>query len=181
MNFSPIRDYAYRVLKVGIQTFLLFFTTVLVNTGLLYAIRIFKFTYFETATGRRFSHLFQDSTRIITDIAQRDLFSFAVDISMVTLWVCLGISAACQLLHIARFLYQPRGVVGKLVYWGLPMTGIVAFYLQRDLDVGSWFAACIVALVPTVIIFPNAFRFAFELLPEIGDMVHKFIGRENDR
>jgi len=181
LNFSSIRDFAYRVLKVGIQIFLLFCTTVLVNTGLLYVIRIFKLTYFETATGRRFSHLFQDSTRIINDLAQRDLFSFAVDISIIALWVCLGISAAFQLLHIARFFYQPRGLVGKLVYWGLPLTGIVAFYLKRDLHVGSWISACIVALIPTLIIFPNAFRFAFELLPEIGDIVHKFIGRENDR
>ena len=48
MNFSPIRDYVYRVFKVCIQAFLLFCTTVLVNTGLLWAIRIFKLTYFET-------------------------------------------------------------------------------------------------------------------------------------
>ena len=181
MNFSPIRDYAYQVLKACIQLFLLFWTTVLVNTGLLYVIKIFKLTYFETSTGRRFSHLFQDTTRIITDIAQRDLFSFAVDISTIALWICLGVSAACQLLHIARFLYQPRGVVGKLVYWGLPLIGVVAFYLQRDLNVGGWVSACIVALIPTLIIFPNAFRFAFELLPEIGDIVHKLIDRENDQ
>ena len=181
MNFSPIRAYVYRVCKVCIQAFLLFCTTVLINTGLLYVIKIFRLTYFETTTGRRFSHLFQDSTRIITDIAQRDLFGFAVDISIIALWVCLGISAICRLLHIARFLYQPRGVVGKLVYWGLPLTGIVAFYLQRDLDVGSWVSGCIVALIPTLIIFPNAFRFAFEILPEIGDIVHKIIDRENER
>ena len=165
---------------VVFQIVLLFVTTVLVNMGLLYTIRIFKLIYFETATGERFARLFPESTRVIIDIAQRDATHFAMDISLIVLSVCLIVSVVCQLLHIARFFYQPRGAVGKLVFWGLPLTGIAAFYLHRELSLGSLLAATILALAPTLIIFTNTFRYAFDLLPEFGDIINIFTGRQND-
>jgi hypothetical protein len=76
---------------------------------------------------------------------------------MITFIMCLVITAICQLFHITRFLYEPRGLVGRTVLWGLPLTAVVAAMVHYTYG-GGWRIAYAIAFIPTMCLFSSCFE-----------------------
>jgi hypothetical protein len=127
--------------------------------------------YIYTQVGKRFIELNWVRAQNIVALLDREMISFSIQLTLEAFTVCLTISAVCQVLHITRYFYLPRGLLGKISLWGLPLTAIVAVYIQPALGLQQLGLTYAVALVPTLCVFSGCFKFTYELLPEIGDLM----------
>ena len=146
--------------------------TVVVYTGFLYACKIMWLFYSSTPVGEWFTTLFAERTNTILDTLDMISIHFSIKIIIITFVICLIISAACQLSSISRFLYEPRGLVGRTVLWGLPLTAVVATIVYSIYGVG-WGIAYAIAFIPTMCIFSLCFELTSRTLLVARNLFHK--------
>ena len=148
---------------------LLFITiSIIVNCGLLLSIKAGWALYLSTPVGKQFSELFFDATRQISGIANMDLL-FPIETTLLTFGICLAAAGVCRVTHCAGILYEYRNSMGKVLFCGLPITGLVGWYFldRYHLDPSIAFSA---AFIPTFCLFPACFQISISLLPELGSM-----------
>ena len=143
-----------------------------VYIGFLYACKIMWVFYSSTPVGERFNTVFAERTNTILDTLGMISIRFSIEIIIVTLVICLIISAICQLSYISRFLYEPRGLVGRTVLCGLPLTAVVATIVYFLYGVG-WGIAYIIAFIPTMFIFSSCFELTSRALLVARNLFHK--------
>lgn len=170
---NPYFRYGCKIWDVMIQTILLLFITAVVNIGLLYLCKMLWYIYISTPIGQQFVTISAGTSQVIFDILSRDFVSLSIKVTIAAFTICMLISAICQVLHIARYLYLPRGFFGKIALWGFPLTAVVATHIRDTEGFEYWSIAYAAALVPTLCIFTGCFKFTYELLPEIGDLIRK--------
>ena len=149
----PVIHYIYKLLNV-----------------LLYLSKMIWNLYLSTPMGKQFFFSFEERAQIITDIIDKDAVYFSIELTITAFIICLLISVISQILYIARYLYHSRGLFGKIILWALPMTAVVAIYIQSVYEFGNWITAYAASLVPTLCLFSGCFKFSSELLPEIGSL-----------
>jgi hypothetical protein len=154
------------------SAFLLAFTAVF-NYLFLYGIKMFWLSYASTPVGDLFLRKSGERVRFIFKLINCDILELAINLTLAAFLVCLIISAVCQLLHVIRHFYMHRGLPGKLVYWGLPMAGFVAYYLGYLYQFDKWGGLYLIALLPTLLVFMLCFKIAEKLLPELGFVINK--------
>ena len=164
-------DYGYRIGKAATQATLLLLCTASGFAGFLYLCRTIWALYIATPTGNVFLGKIVGNKQTILDVLDQNLITFSLEITISAFLVCLVLSAIFQFLFIARYLYFPRGILGKTIFWGFCMTAAVATYIQPRFDFNEWSTAFAVALIPTLCVFPSCFKFADDLVPDIGDLV----------
>jgi len=172
---NPFYKYLANFLDVMIQAGLLVLATTIICIVFMYMCKMTWSVYIATAVGKKFLNMFPVKAQNIVDILSRELIFFAIQLTFKAFIICLVISALCQVFHIARYLYLPRGFVMKIILWGLPLTAIVAIHIQDAFGLQQPGLAYVVALVPTLCIFSGCFKFTYELLPEIGTLIAKTI------
>jgi len=154
------------------KTILVFCITVFVYTGFLYACKIMWFFYALTPVGERFTKFFAARTNTILDTLDMISIRFSIEIIMIAFIMCLVITAICQLFHITRFLYEPRGLVGRTVLWGLPLTAVVATMVHYTYG-GGWRIAYAIAFIPTMCLFSSCFELTSRALLVAKKLFHK--------
>jgi len=162
----------YKVSNIVIQTILVICITVVVYTGFLYACKIMWLFYSSTPVGERFTKVFVQRTNTILDTLDMISIRFSIEIILITLVICLAISVVCQLFYITRFLYEPRGLVGRTVLWGLPLTAVVATTVYT-LYGGAWGIAYAIAFIPTMCIFSSCFELTSRTLSVARNLFQK--------
>ena len=158
---------------IMIRALLLLFITASVSIGLLYFCKIFWYTYISTPVGQQFVTMSARTSQVIFDILRIDFVSLSIKVTIAAFTICMLISAICQVLYIARYLYLPKSFFGKIAIWGLPLAAAVATCIQHIFGFEDWSTAYAVAFVPTLCVFAGCFKFTRELLPEIGDLIRK--------
>jgi hypothetical protein len=156
-----------------LQAGLLVLAAIVICIVFMYTCKMAWFVYISTPVGKKFLNTFPMKAQNIIDILNRELIFFSIQLTLKAFIICLAISALCQVFHMARYFYQPRGFVMKIILWGLPLTAIVAIHIQDAFGLKQLGPAYIVALVPTLCVFSGCFKFAYELLPEIGTLIEK--------
>ena len=53
----------------------------------------------------------------------------------------------------------------------MPLTALVAHYIKSQFGFSDWEATCIIAAVPTYLMFISAFTYSQSLLPEVGEII----------
>lgn len=154
------------------SAFLLAFTAVF-NYLFLYGIKIFWLSYASTPVGDLFLRKSGERVRFIVKLINYDILELTINLTLAAFLICLIISAVCQLLHVIRHFYTHRGLPGKVVYWGLPMAGFVAYYLGYLYQFEKWGGLYIIALLPTLLVFMLCFKISEKLLPELGFVINK--------
>ena len=97
----------------------------------------------------------------INDIMLDNVLFLSFDSVLLSLQVCLAIAIASQLLLVKRYLYDSRGLLGKVLLFGIPSTAAVTFYSgASNTDV-----LFIVYLMPTVNIMGYCFNFIARVAP----------------
>ena len=158
---------------IMIRALLLLFITASVSIGLLYFCKILWYTYISTPVGQQFVTMSARTSQGIFDILRIDFVSLSIKVTIAAFTICMLISAICQVLYIARYLYLPKSFFGKIAIWGLPLAAAVATCIQHIFGFEDWSTAYAVAFVPTLCVFAGCFKFTRELLPEIGDLIRK--------
>ena len=168
--------YIAKVLDTTIHAILLVSATSILFIVLMYMGKMLWYFYIHTPGGRKFIELYSVRAQSIVALLNREMISFSIHLTLEVFTVCLVISAVCQVLHIARYFYVPRAWFGKISFWGLPLTAVVAFHIHPGLGVQQFGLTYAVALLPTLCVFSGCFRFTYELLPEIGDLTGRALG-----
>jgi hypothetical protein len=130
--------------------------------------------YSSTPVGEWFTTLFTERTNTILDTLDMISIHFSIKIIIITFVICLIISAICQLSNISRFLYEPRGLVGRTVLWGLPLTAVVATIVYSIYEV-RWGIAYGIAFIPTMCIFSLCFELTSRTLLVARNLFHKHV------
>ena len=128
--------------------------------------------YSSTPVGKWFTTVFAGRTNTIVDTLDMISIRFSIEIIMVSFVICLIITAICQLFYITRFLYEPRGLVGRTVLWGLPLTAVVATIVYSIYG-GKWGIAYAIAFIPTMCIFSSCFELTSRTLLVARNLFHK--------
>ena len=166
------RHVARKGIKVTVHAVVLLVAVAAITIGLLYGFKIFWYIFVETNIGRRYVMYYPGNVSAIYEFLQMDILLFAVVITVISFVVCQVLTALCQLLHIARCFYLGRGLLVSLIFWGLPLTAVVAAYTQPYFGL-TWEVAYGTALIPTLCLFMPCISFSRQLFPEIGEMMNK--------
>jgi hypothetical protein len=169
---NPSFNYGARLMDAGVQALLLILMTMVLSSVLIFMGKIFWINYIETVVGRTYIELNPDSAQSIHLLMGKQTFSLSAQLTVSAFFVSLIMSGIGQLFHLARYLYRPRGFWGRIFMWGLPLTGVVAYRLHPELGLPQYGQTYALALVPTLCLFAGCFRFAFNLLPELGDVIN---------
>ncbi len=170
-HHHSVINYLYKLLNAILTAILLLIITAIIYIVLLYLSKMLWGIYISTPMGKQFFFSSGETAQIIIDLLERDVVHFSVELTITAFIICLLISAIAQVFYVARFLYHSRDLFGKILFWGLPMTAVVAVYVQSIYEFDSWITAFAAAFVPTLSVFTGCFKFSNELLPEIGSMV----------
>jgi len=170
---NPFFKYLANLLDVMIQAVVLVLAATIICIVFLFMFKMAWYVYIATHVGKKFLSMFPVEAQSIFDILNRNLILFSIQLTLKAFIICLSISAICQVFYIARYFYLPRGFIGKIVLWGLPLTAIVAIHIQLAFGLKPFGLTYVVALVPTLFVFSGCFKFTYELLPEIGTLIKK--------
>ena len=170
-HHHPVINYLYKLLNAILTAILLLIITAIIYIVLLYLSKMLWGIYISTPMGKKLFFSSGETAQIIIDLLERDVVHFSVELTITAFIICLLISAIAQVFYVARFLYHSWGLFGKIFFWGLPMTAVVAVYVQSIYEFDSWITAFAAAFVPALSVFTGCFKFSNELLPEIGSMV----------
>jgi hypothetical protein len=177
---QDLKAYGRKALDVFIRVLLTLAIAFAASTAAFYLCKIMWSFYIETPVGQRFTADFPEKTRMIVDVLSRMSIPLILQVTLIAFFMCLGISAVCQVCHVTRRFYQPRGLFGKVFVWGLLLTAAVAAYIRSVIGISNWGSAYAVALIPTMCIFSICFKASDDLLPEIGPLVHKTVSLLKD-
>jgi len=159
-----------------VQLAILLSITVVLNMGLLYFMNMFWELYAYTPVGEQFLEMYPGISLAISDLLDFDVVTFSFEITVRTFISCLLISAVFQLVYILRYFYLPRKMLGRFILFGVPLTLVLARYIQESYGLEYWDVAFAATLFPTLILFSGCFRFSHEHIPEIGDVITDVAG-----
>ncbi|MDY6792200.1 MAG: hypothetical protein SWH54_13140 [Thermodesulfobacteriota bacterium] len=148
--------------------------TILLCTILLYFCKLLWLMYQMTPVGSYYVVHYVEKTEPINRLLGRNFLIFSFRISVSALVICMLVGIISRFLYIHQYLYKSRGMIGKLLFWALPLSMLVAYYLQTVFIHDPWSMIFIYASVPTFCIFSYCFDFVELIIPELRD-VFKFL------
>lgn len=132
--------------------------------------------YQETIVGQRFLVTFHEKAAAINAVMDLNFWLFAGEIVLSAFIICIGVSAICRFLCISRYLYLSQGFFSKLIFWGLPLTALVAYQISGSHGFQNLETIFIIASVPTLCLFMSCFNYTEKLLPELGEVLSGISG-----
>jgi hypothetical protein len=181
LNQDQLKITAAKVLKcfrkllgTVAEIILLIAFTAVAYISLLYFAKIWWVLFTATHVGQVYADNFCHSYRITDDVFSRDIISLAINLTLISFVISLVAGALCKFLHITRYFYSYRGFFGRSIFFGLPLTYIVAAYMLYTGDFDRMDTAFTVAAVPTLCVFTGCFRLAEEFMPELVDAISCF-------
>ena len=138
---------------------------------LLYLAEMMWWVYQHTPVGSRFLVEFGDRAHAINTIMALEFWRFAGKITVSAFIICTGVSAISWFFPIGRNFYDPMGFWAKLMFWGLPLSAAVSFYISEALDFSSIEIMLVFTVVPTMCLFMSCFNYTERLVPEMGDII----------
>ncbi len=169
---NPYVRYLLNGLDIIVQAVLLLLTTFCLCLFLLFMMKIAWKTFVYSPVGEKFLQLQIVSVESLTDVFSRSLPHFSLQVTLEAFTICLIAGAFCRITHVARYLYHPQGMFGRFVFLALPLSALAGVHFQRTFGFTEFGLSCLMALIPTVCLFSGCFKFAEELLPETGSVLH---------
>lgn len=159
-------------LRILSEIALLIVFTIVVYTLLLYSVKYIWILFTATQVGQTYAKIHAESYRMTNEFLNGNFISLAFNLTLTSFVICLLISAVLQFLHINRVIYSNRNIFAKIIFIGLPLTGVIAFYMYYTGEFRLIDTAFIVVLIPTLCVFTGSFKFSEEFVPELIDIVH---------
>lgn len=171
---AKLLEYFRKLARTFVEIVLLIICTALVCICLLYMSKYLWFIFTSSPVGEKYSVLFTESSRTTNDILSRDFIRLAINLTLTSFAICLIIGIICKFFLITRYLYSARGYLVRIIFFGLPLTYIVAFYMRYTGDFSHIDTAFTVAVIPVLCVFAGCFSFADEFVPDLTDIKGRF-------
>ncbi len=142
--------------------------------GFLFSVRFFWYAYMSSPAGHKFASLFAEESDVISETLSRDMIHLSVEVTLTAFFICVILAIICRSIYLVRYFYIPHGLFFRFAFWGLPLTAAVAFGIEYRFGIASWWFAFFLAFVPTMCMFSECLRRAYDMIPELGDI---FSGR----
>ena len=181
-NDKAAKVFEYVRKRLGILTEVVFLLvcTIVAYILLLYAVKYLWFLYTSTAIGQAYGIYFSQSYQLTNEILNKNFISLALRTTLSSFIICLIVGALFQFLHLTRYLYSGRGLIGKIVFFGLPLTFLVAVYLRYTGEFAQLDTAFTLAVFPALGVFTGGFKLTEAWIPELSDVKHRF-GKNGQR
>ena len=172
---NRVITYLKKCQNVFFEALLLVGCTAILCIASLYFLDMMWHLYLETPVGHHFVMTFREHANAIEALLSVNHLYFPCELTLAVLVICLGIAAVSRFLHISSHLYLSLGICGKLLFWWLPLSALVTYYMKIQYGFANIEITFLVCSIPTLCLFHSAFRYAQELLPEFGDLIPRVI------
>jgi hypothetical protein len=170
---AKVFEYVRKRLGVVTEVILLLICTIVTFILLLYALKYLWFLYTSTAIGQAYGVYFSQSYHLTNEILNKSFIGLALRITLSSFIICFIVSALFQFLHLTRYLYSGRGLIGKIVFFGLPLAFLVAVYLRYTGEFAQLNTAFTMAVFPVLGVFTGGFKLTEAWIPELSDVKHR--------
>ncbi len=177
---AKVFEYVRKRLGVVTEVILLLICTIVTFILLLYALKYLWFLYTSTAIGQAYGVYFSQSYQLTNEILNKNFISLALRMTLSSFVICFIVGALFQFLHLTRYLYSGRGLIGKIVFFGLPLAFLVAVYLRYTGEFAQLDTAFTLAVFPVLGVFTGGFKLTEAWIPELSDVKHLF-GKNGQR
>ncbi len=168
---NKYKSYLTKLADALVRTLILVVITIIVFSIILILCNIMWSSYQYTHIGQKFAEFYPERAAVISDILDVNILLLAFDVTYYAFIICIVLGALAQLTSITRLLYTPRGGLGRLVFFGLPITSLVAMPLQQLYTLASLEQAYVLALIPTLCMVQHCFNYTYWLIPSIVDVI----------
>ncbi|HMA66579.1 MAG TPA: hypothetical protein VKO20_02060 [Desulfosalsimonadaceae bacterium] len=169
---NPAVGYLWKLRALLLEAVFLLLAIWALSFILLFVADLFWHLYLETMMGREFCLSFPKRAEQIEQLLDKDLMVLSGRITLSAFFVSLAIAAVGRVTHINRHFYMSLGIIGKLAYWGLPVTAVTAYYIHKEYAVSQDFGlTLLMAAIPTYCLFMSCFYYTEKLLPEAEDVL----------
>jgi hypothetical protein len=176
---EKVHKYLRKIFNSFTVTALLIIFTAFAFILLLYFFKYLLILFTVSPVGQKYAEYFTYSYRITDDILSANFINLAIMLTITSFAISFIIGCICQFFLIIRYLYSGRGLFFRMLFWGLPLTYVVAVYIRYVHGFGHMDTALTIAVVPTLCVFSGGFRIAKEYVPELVDI--KFIFSKEQR
>ncbi|MRR17810.1 MAG: hypothetical protein EG826_15285 [Deltaproteobacteria bacterium] len=173
-RWSSVVNFFRRRLYVVGEAILLVLCTLAGYILLLYAAKYLRFMYASTPTGQAYGHFFSQSYRLTHEILSRNFITLAAGIIFPSFLICLMAGALFQFLHLTRYLYANRGFISRIIFFGLPLSYLVALYFRHAGKFSHLETSLVLTVFPVLCVFMGAFKLAAVWIPEFSDVRNRF-------
>lgn len=167
---SRLTSWSKRVADRLISCGIVFVIALLLEIGLLTLGKMLWSLYTATSTGQYYIEHMPEQAQMFESIAGADPLTLGLDLTLVVFCVSLLVAGAAQFLHLIRYLYESQGIIGKLILWFIPCTGLSAWIVSLRHPYPELALAGSLAAVPTLCTLSSCLYLARILLPEGGDL-----------
>ena len=176
---NPVFNYVNKFISTLIEAALLITATGVLCFIIYYTFDMFWYLYMSTPMGKKFISLYPEQATTIFELSDLNLVYFSSKVTLSAFIICFTIGAFGRFSHICHYLYLSQGLFGKLLYWGIPLTGAVAYYIKYEYGFSDWKTTGFIVMIPTYLLFISCFKYSQKLIPEAGDMLKIFHGDES--
>ncbi|MEE9913117.1 MAG: hypothetical protein K4571_15500 [Deltaproteobacteria bacterium] len=171
---SNVASFFRKRLHVVAEVILLLLCTMAGYILLLYAVKYLWFMYTSTPIGQAYGRYFSESYHLTNGILNRNFIILAARITLPSFVICLIAGALFQFFHLTRYLYSNRGFIGKIIFFGLPLSYLAAVYFWHIGEFSHLDTSLILTAFPVLCVFMGAFKLAAVWIPEFSDLKHRF-------
>ncbi len=168
---NPVINYFYKLISTLVEAVLLVAATGTLCFLIYYTMGMFWYLYLGTPMGDKFISLHPDRAQTIIALSELDLMYFCAEVTLSSFVICFALSSICRFMHISHYLYLSQGLFGKLVYWGIPLTVAVSYYIKKEYGFSDWEVTACIVMIPTYLMLISCFKYSQKLIPEIGDVL----------
>jgi len=163
---QDLRKWLLNLAKDLASVFMFFVVSVAICAGLLYILKAFWFSYTSTPTGERFIMHFGSRADAIQRLLTQRLFFLSLYVNVMAVKVCLVGAVVGRLFFLVRYLYEYRGLWGRMLFWGLPCASFTAYITSVSYDL-DWIPALVLSAISILLLLNPSIRLVSGLLPEI--------------
>ncbi len=138
---------------------------IVLYAGLFFALGRLWEIYLSTHVGQTFARKFSEKAAFIQGLFDIGAMIPAIEWTAIALVSCLITAFFIRVTFIARYFYMGRGLVYKLLVWGIACS-LAAMAAGAQVKSFSFQASLALGLFPAFFLFMPAFRFVFHVIPE---------------
>jgi uncharacterized membrane protein len=165
---AAVRGYVQATVDLLVEGLVVMCAAVVVTVLIYLWAKLAWYSYMNTPVGRLYPIYFPDRAVIMNAVLGQDLFVFPMVLTVFACTAGLFMGAVGRLFHITRYVYTPRGIMGRILVAALPLGAVTATLARAAFALPHWGAAFGAALLPALLVFPFCFKATDRLLPEIG-------------
>lgn len=170
---NPLITYLKKLQALFIEVTLLVLCTAISGIIAFYMFDMLWHLYLETQVGQHFIVTRLNETAAIRELLSVNYVYFVAELTLTSFMICLIIAVVSRFSHISRHFYLSMGMPAKLLFWGVPLSGVVGYYMQQEYDFDCMEIIVFVSAFPTLIMFMGCFKVCNQLIPEAGPLISK--------